>query len=124
VPGQSVAGHREQLEQEGLGEDYRQGRSLPFGEVVTLALEMLEEAAQRLPGPQAEAREPLQKNPLSEREREVLRLVADGLTSKQIGQRLFISHRTVDRHLTSIFNKLVVDTRAQAVAVAARDGLF
>jgi DNA-binding NarL/FixJ family response regulator len=61
---------------------------------------------------------------LSERERGVLRLVAEGLTSKQMGQQLFLSHRTVDHHLTSIFNKLGVETRAQAVAVAARDGLL
>jgi predicted ATPase/DNA-binding CsgD family transcriptional regulator len=124
VPGQSVAGHRAMLEQEGLGAAYRQGRSMPFGEIVTLALESLEEFAQKLPDPQAIAREPARENPLSEREQEVLRLVAEGLISKQIGQQLFLSHRTIDHHLTSIFNKLGVDTRAQAVAVAARDGLL
>jgi len=124
APGQSVAGHRAQLEQEGLEAAYRQGRSMPFGKVVTLALELLEDFAQTLPGPETAAREPARENPLSEREQEVLRLVAEGLTSKQIGQQLFLSHRTVDHHLTSIFNKLGVDTRAQAVAVAARDALL
>jgi NarL family two-component system response regulator YdfI len=124
VPGQSVEGHRAMLEQEGLGAAYRQGRSMPFGEIVTLALELLEEFAQKLPDPQAIAREPARENPLSEREQEVLRLVAEGLISKQIGQQLFLSHRTIDHHLTSIFNKLGVDTRAQAVAVATRDGLL
>jgi ATP/maltotriose-dependent transcriptional regulator MalT len=39
-------------------------------------------------------------------------------------QQLFLSPRTVDHHLTSIFNKLGVETRAQAVAVAAREGLL
>jgi NarL family two-component system response regulator YdfI len=54
----------------------------------------------------------------------VLQLVAEGLTSKQIGQQLFISPKTVNYHLTSVFNKLGVDSRAQAVAVAARKGLL
>jgi non-specific serine/threonine protein kinase len=124
VSGQSAEGHRAEFKQEGFGAAYRQGRSMPFGEIVTLALELLEEFAQRLPDPQAIAREPAPENPLSERERGVLRLVAEGLTSKQMGQQLFLSHRTVDHHLTSIFNKLGVDTRAQAVAVAARDSLY
>jgi DNA-binding CsgD family transcriptional regulator len=125
VPGQSVAGHRAQLEQEGLGGAYRQGRSMPFGEVVTLALKLLEEVAQTLTRPEETIHEPPpRESSLSQREREVLRLVADGLTSKEIGQQLFLSHRTVDHHLTSIFNKLGVDTRAQAVAVAARDSLY
>jgi len=65
-----------------------------------------------------------QESLLSEREQEVLRLVAEGLTSKVIGQQIFLSPRTVDHHLTSIFSKLGVDTRAQAVAVAARDSLY
>ena len=63
-------------------------------------------------------------SPLSPREQEILHLVAQGRTSKQIGQQLFLSHRTVDHHLTSIYNKLGVDTRAQAVAVAAQRGLL
>src|SRR5262249_10733499 len=61
--------------------------------------------------------------PLSEREQEVLRLVAEGLTSKQIGQRLFLSPRTVEHHIPSIFAKLGVDSRAGLVAVATRRGL-
>lgn len=38
-------------------------------------------------------------------------------------QEFFLSHRTVDHHLSSVFNKLGVDTRAQAVAVATREGV-
>jgi DNA-binding CsgD family transcriptional regulator len=63
-------------------------------------------------------------SPLSARETEVVRLVAEGLSSKEIGRRLFIAPSTVNYHLTSIFNKLGVDTRAQAVAVAARRNLL
>jgi predicted ATPase/DNA-binding CsgD family transcriptional regulator len=50
---------------------------------------------------------------LGKREAEVARLVADGLTNKQIGARLFISERTVDSHVRNILNKLGVNTRAQ-----------
>jgi predicted ATPase/DNA-binding CsgD family transcriptional regulator len=50
---------------------------------------------------------------LAKREAEVARLVADGLTNKQIGARLFISERTVDSHIRSILNKLGFNSRAQ-----------
>ena len=61
---------------------------------------------------------------LSEREREVLRLVADGLPTKQIAAALSISERTVKFHVNSIFHKLGADNRAQAVALAAQRGLL
>ncbi|MDQ2744028.1 MAG: response regulator transcription factor [Chloroflexota bacterium] len=61
---------------------------------------------------------------LTERERSVLRLVAAGLSSKQIARSLSISERTVKFHVTSIFNKLDADNRAQAVAIAAQRGLL
>ena len=50
---------------------------------------------------------------LGKREVEVARLLAEGLTNKQIGARLFISERTVDTHVRSILNKLGFDSRAQ-----------
>jgi DNA-binding NarL/FixJ family response regulator len=61
---------------------------------------------------------------LSAREREVLRLVADGLPTKQIANALSISERTVKFHVNSIFHKLGAENRAQAVAVAAQRGLL
>ena len=61
---------------------------------------------------------------LSEREREVLRLVAEGLPTKQIARSLSISERTVKFHVNSIFHKLGADNRAQAVALAAQRGLL
>jgi DNA-binding CsgD family transcriptional regulator len=45
---------------------------------------------------------------LSEREAEVLKLVARGLTNAQVAKVLFISHRTVERHLNSVYSKLGV----------------
>jgi DNA-binding NarL/FixJ family response regulator len=61
---------------------------------------------------------------LSPREREVLRLVADGLPTKQISASLSITERTVKFHVNSIFRKLGAENRAQAVALAAQRGLL
>jgi LuxR family maltose regulon positive regulatory protein len=54
-------------------------------------------------------------SPLSQREIEVLQLLEEGLSNKEIAQRLFISLRTVKYHATSIFTKLNVSNRTQAV---------
>jgi DNA-binding NarL/FixJ family response regulator len=61
---------------------------------------------------------------LSARERGVLRLVAAGLSNRQIAETLSISERTVKFHVTAIFNKLGAENRAQAVALAAERGLL
>jgi predicted ATPase/DNA-binding CsgD family transcriptional regulator len=53
---------------------------------------------------------------LSKREDEVARLVADGLSNKEIGARLFISEHTVDSHVRAILNKLGFDSRARVAA--------
>jgi DNA-binding NarL/FixJ family response regulator len=53
-----------------------------------------------------------------------LRLVADGLSNKEIGRALTISERTARFHVTSILNKLGASTRAQAVALAGQRGLL
>jgi DNA-binding NarL/FixJ family response regulator len=62
--------------------------------------------------------------PLTPREREVLRLLAEGLAADDIAKRLFISKKTVGTHIEHIFTKLHVRSRAQAVAVAYRDELL
>ncbi|MFI7608134.1 helix-turn-helix transcriptional regulator [Micromonospora sp. NPDC049366] len=59
---------------------------------------------------------------LTAREREVLAAVAEGLTNKEIGQRLFISERTIGVHVSHIFDKLQVRTRVQASAIYLRNG--
>jgi DNA-binding NarL/FixJ family response regulator len=61
---------------------------------------------------------------LSEREREVLRWVAQGQSNKQIARHLSITERTVKFHMTSIFNKLGAENRAQAIAIAAERGIL
>lgn len=60
---------------------------------------------------------------LSAREREVLALVAQGLSNKQIATRLFISENTVRNHLRNILEKLHLHSRVEAVAFAVRRGL-
>jgi DNA-binding NarL/FixJ family response regulator len=61
-------------------------------------------------------------SPLGKREAEVAHLVAEGLSNKQIGARLFISEHTVDSHIRSILNKLGVNSRAQIAAwIASAD---
>jgi DNA-binding NarL/FixJ family response regulator len=69
-------------------------------------------------------RSPRSAGQLTGREREVLRLIAEGLPSKQIASALGISERTVKFHTTSLLRKLEADNRAQAVALAAQRGLL
>ena len=61
---------------------------------------------------------------LSQREAEVLLLVAKGLTNKQVAARLVISARTVQNHLASVFLKTGVSNRAAATLFASRHGLI
>ena len=61
---------------------------------------------------------------LTPREREVLRLVAEGLTNRQIAERLVVSEHTVHRHVTNMLRKLDLPSRTAAAALAARLGLL
>ena len=70
------------------------------------------------------AQENIVENPLSEREFEVLQMVADGARNKEIAYKLGITERTVKAHLSHIFQKLNVDARAAAVAAAAKVGIL
>jgi DNA-binding CsgD family transcriptional regulator len=132
---------REHLSQGEWAVNYLEGRSLSAGEVAALTSRLLSDFARNrfvdrpstgvdrsrhvtrtsaAPQDSKSCSEHL----LTERECQVLRLVAEGLSSKAIGHQLFISSRTVSQHLTSIFNKLGANTRAQAVAVAQRRGFI
>ncbi|MBN1810960.1 MAG: winged helix-turn-helix transcriptional regulator [Anaerolineae bacterium] len=72
---------------------------------------------------QEAAHQPLVE-PLSEREQEVLRLIAAGLSNREIAERLFIAVGTVKRHVNNIYGKLGVHSRTQAVAQAQEFGLI
>ena len=78
----------------------------------------------RANAPQSKRRAADDADKLSAREKEILRMVASGYTSTEIGARLFISGMTVNTHLRNIYRKLQVRTRAQAVRFASLRGLF
>lgn len=61
---------------------------------------------------------------LTQKERTILQAVSQGFTSKEIANDIGIAERTVKARLTSIYNKLGVDTRAEAVAVAINEGFI
>jgi DNA-binding NarL/FixJ family response regulator len=61
---------------------------------------------------------------LSEREVEVLRLLARGFSNREMGQRLFISDRTVQHHVEHIYDKIDVSTRAAATLFAMQHNLL
>jgi DNA-binding NarL/FixJ family response regulator len=61
---------------------------------------------------------------LTNREREILKLLADGMSNADVAQRLFISQETVKSHVRHILAKLEADTRTHAVAIALRDAII
>src|SRR5262245_38999082 len=74
----------------------------------------------RLPRPDP----PKEFEELSERERDVFRLIAGGLSNAEIAQELYISDTTVKTHVTHIFQKLALRDRVQAVVLAYQTGVF
>jgi len=61
---------------------------------------------------------------LTDREMEILKCIAEGLSNKEIGEKLFISHRTVDTHRTNLMQKLEVHNIAGLVRIAITSGLI
>jgi NarL family two-component system response regulator LiaR len=82
----------------------------------TIALKLIREISQPVDLP-------LTEEPLTERELEVLRLVAQGLTNQEIADTLFISEKTVGNHIGSILSKLHLANRTQAALYALRKGI-
>ncbi|WP_030377812.1 MULTISPECIES: response regulator [unclassified Streptomyces] len=79
----------------------------------------------RLRGGQEKPEEPDALPGLTDREREILALIGEGLTNRQIGQRLYLAEKTVKNHISRLLAKLGVERRIQAAVIAteARDRL-
>jgi two-component system response regulator NreC len=60
---------------------------------------------------------------LTERETEIIKLIAEGFSNKEIGSKLYISHRTVDTHRTNLMKKLDVSNIAGLISYAIRNGI-
>lgn len=82
-----------------------------------IASKVVRQATSRRPEGAAE-----QVEPLTPREVDVLRLVAKGLTNREVGRELGISHRTVQGHLANVYGKLDVNSRTEAVTEALKRG--
>jgi DNA-binding CsgD family transcriptional regulator len=94
-------------------------RQVARGDVV-LAPELTRALVSRLAGERTQfSRHGLS---LSPREKEVLQLVTQGLSNKEIGQRLFLSLRTVENHLAATYTKLGVRSRTEAAVLAIQQG--
>ena len=113
--------------QAALGEDafsaaWEAGAVLPLEQAIAEASTV----AELNPRPSADAVAPPEASPfgLTPRELDVLRLLAEGRTDKEIGAALFISHRTAMNHVARILAKLDAPSRAVAAREAARHGLL
>jgi predicted ATPase/DNA-binding CsgD family transcriptional regulator len=96
-----------------------------FAEGRTMSMEAAIEYALSVEEPSTTTPSSIPEHPaqLTSREVEVLGLVAEGLTNAQVAQRLFLSPRTVQRHLNSIYHKLGVSSRTAATRFAVEHGL-
>ena len=108
--GRSAQGHQGRAQAVGLAfllaKDYRSAAE-EFGSFVKRSRE-----AARL------------KGTITERELEVLKLIGEGLTTRQMAGRLKVSQRTVESHIKNLYRKLEINSRVQAVAKAEELGLF
>jgi predicted ATPase/DNA-binding NarL/FixJ family response regulator len=116
------AAARDALGETTFDEEWRRGRAMTLKQAVDYALQE-PEAPQKA---SEEAEEVPQAFPaaLSAREVEILRLVARGMTNAQIGEELYISTRTVNAHLRSVYHKIGTSTRAEAARFALEHDLL
>jgi len=94
------------LGQRGFDAAYARGLAMTIDDAVVFAVE------ERL-RPQAQTVKTAIKSPLTKRELEIARLVEAEMSSREIATKLFISERTVETHITNMFNKLGLNSRVQ-----------
>jgi predicted ATPase/DNA-binding CsgD family transcriptional regulator len=119
----SLATVRGDLGERAFSTAWAEGRAMPLDQAVALGVPPRDPPPAR-DEPSQPSRDQRARRLLSARESEVLRLVAEGMSNRQIAEALIISEPTAKFHVTSILNKLGAGTRAQAVAVAAQRGLL
>jgi predicted ATPase/DNA-binding CsgD family transcriptional regulator len=117
-----VAAVRALLKEDAFAAAWAAGATLPLDQAIAEAAAV----AELSPRAVAEGISPRAATPfgLTSRELDVLRLIAEGRTDKEIGAALFISHRTVMNHVAHILTKLDVPSRTAAAREAARRGLL
>jgi predicted ATPase/DNA-binding CsgD family transcriptional regulator len=115
----AIAGIREALGVSSFAAAWLLGQGLPIKEAIALALTVAP------PAPSAsDAEEPsCDDYRLTPREREVLNLLVEGRSDREIAEELFISRKTASNHVTNILGKLNADTRTAAATLAVREGL-
>jgi predicted ATPase/DNA-binding CsgD family transcriptional regulator len=111
-----VAAARPQVDEAAWTASWTEGRVMSLEQAVEYALE--QEPASDPAAPESHL------GGLSAREADVLRLVATGLTTAEVAEELFLSSRTVDWHLSSIYRKLGLHSRTEASRFAAEHGLL
>jgi DNA-binding NarL/FixJ family response regulator len=113
-----LAAARDALGEAAFDGEWRRGRAMTLEQAIDYALKVPE--ASRKVSVEAQHAFPAG---LSAREVEVLRLVTEGLTNAQIAEQLYISPRTVNAHLGSVYHKIGSNTRAEAARFASEHGL-
>jgi len=123
---QSLAPARRNLSEEVAAEAYAAGERLSLENIFDLATTPDPARSEAPPAPSETAPPPppLTRVALSPREQEIVRLVAQGLTGREIAQRLHLSPRTVEKHEENIRLKLDAPNRAALVVWAVRNGLL
>jgi DNA-binding NarL/FixJ family response regulator len=115
-----IAGLRDALGEERFAAEWAAGHRRTPQEAVAA---VLEEPADLPVAGLTPAADPAEALGLTPREGDVLRLLAMGCSNREIGERLFISPRTVNFHVTNLLAKLELESRAAAAAFAVRHGL-
>jgi non-specific serine/threonine protein kinase len=113
---------RRTLGEENYAAAYSDGHSFSIEEAIAHAQALTQDGTAWNVSPMPTPRFDAGTN-LTKREREVLRLLAEGLTDREIGEALFISPRTVSYHVTNLLAKLDLDSRTAAATFAVRHGL-
>jgi DNA-binding NarL/FixJ family response regulator len=106
---------RDNMGEHAFGHAWNEGYSTPLSAIIAEALEVTANPESTKTAQNTER--------ISPREREVLRLLVEGHSNKEIADLLYISERTVDNHVLHILTKLDVPSRTAAATYAVRNGL-